>query len=58
MSALNNDITPRFLRHTSLLSVANFDEENLTKIFTTILNFSFENHPESKNTIYILKNSI
>lgn len=26
MAALNNDITPRFLRHANILSVANFDE--------------------------------
>lgn len=26
MAALNNDITPRFLRHTNILSVASFDE--------------------------------
>lgn len=44
MASLNNDITPRFLRHNNILSIANFDEENLTKIFTTILSFSFEGH--------------
>jgi hypothetical protein len=58
MAALNNDITPRFLRHTTILSVANFDEENLTKIFSTILSFSFEGHAEHKNIGLILKNSI
>lgn len=26
MAALNNDITPRLLRHTTILSIANFDE--------------------------------
>ena len=58
MSALNNDVTPRFLRHSHLLSVANFDEENLSTIFTTILSYSFEGHPEMKNIGNILKNSI
>lgn len=41
MAALNNDVSPRFLRHSQLLSVANFDEDNLYRIFSTILGFSF-----------------
>ena len=45
MAAINNDITPRFLRHVSLLSVTNFDEETLTRIFTTIFTISFQGHP-------------
>jgi hypothetical protein len=44
MGSLNNDITPRFLRHANIVSVTNFDEETLTRIFTTILNLSFYNH--------------
>lgn len=44
MAALNNDITPRFLRHSTILSIANFEEESLGRIFTTILGFSFEGH--------------
>lgn len=44
MTARNIEVTPRFMRHVNLLSITNFDEENLNKIFSTILNFSFENH--------------
>lgn len=58
MASLNNAITPRFLRHINLLSVANFDEDTLLRIFTTILGISFEGHPESKNMVTVLKNSI
>lgn len=45
MAATNNDITPRLLRHINLISVTNFDEDTLTRIFTTILNISFQGHP-------------
>ena len=45
MASLNNSISPRFLRHVNLLSIANFDEDNLFRIFTTILGISFEGHP-------------
>ena len=58
MASLNNAITPRFLRHLNLLSVANFDEDTLVRIFSTILNLSFEGHPENKNMSVLLKNSI
>jgi dynein heavy chain len=58
MANQNNDITPRFLRHVNLLSIANFDEETLIRIFTTILNISFEGHPEQKHSLAILKNCI
>lgn len=44
MTARSIEVTPRFMRHVNLLSITNFDEENLNKIFSTILNFSFENH--------------
>lgn len=44
MSALNNDITPRFLRHNTLLSIANFDDDTLHRIFSTLLSISFEGH--------------
>lgn len=55
MAAINNNITPRFLRHTSILSVTNFDEDTLTRIFTTILTISFQAHPEQKQIGTLLK---
>ena len=58
MASQNNAITPRFLRHLNLISIANFDEDNLLKIFSTLLNISFEGHPENKNITTLLKNSI
>ena len=30
-------ITPRFLRHTNLISIANFDDDVMIKIFSSIL---------------------
>jgi len=58
MAATNNDITPRFLRHSNLISVTNFDEETLTRIFTTILMISFQGHSEQKQISTLLKYSI
>lgn len=55
MAAINNDITPRFLRHLNVISVTNFDEDTLTRIFTTILMISFHNHPEQKGIPTMLK---
>ena len=55
MAAINNDITPRFLRHLNVISVTNFDEETLTRIFTTILMISFHNHSEQKQIPTMLK---
>jgi len=55
MSSLNNDITPRLLRHMNIISVTNFDEDTLTRIFTTILTISFQHHPEQKNIGTLLK---
>ena len=34
-------ITPRFQRHFNLISFANFEEENLKKIFSNILKWYF-----------------
>jgi dynein heavy chain len=36
-------ITPRFLRHLNLISVAEFNDDTLNKIFTTILGIYFKN---------------
>ena len=58
MSALNNDVTPRFLRHINLIAIANFDDDTLIRIFSTILSISFSGHSEHKNIMNILKNSI
>lgn len=58
MAAINNNITPRFLRHTVILSVTNFDEDTLTRIFTTILTISFQGHPEQKQINTLLKHCI
>jgi dynein heavy chain, axonemal len=58
MAAINNTITPRFLRHTTILSVTNFDEDTLTRIFTTILTISFQGHPEQRQIGALLKHCI
>ena len=34
-------ITPRMLRHLNLLSIAEFDEDTLTRIFGTLLHIYF-----------------
>lgn len=36
-------ITPRFLRHLSMISLASFDDESLNRIFGTILHWFFSN---------------
>lgn len=35
-------ITPRILRHYSLISLANFDDETISRIFGTILDWYFK----------------
>lgn len=55
MAAVNNDVTPRFLRHSRLVSVTNFDEDTLTRIFGTLLTLSFQGHPEQKQMSTLLK---
>ncbi len=34
-------ITPRFLRHVNLIALANFDDDVMIKIFSTILQWFF-----------------
>lgn len=55
MSVTNNDITPRFLRHSNIVSITNFDEDTLTRIFSTIFTISFQNHSELKQIGTLLK---
>lgn len=38
-------LSPRFLRHCSLLSITVFDDETLQRIFLPLLTTSFKNHP-------------
>lgn len=37
-------ITPRLLRHLSLIAIAEFDDDTLNRIFGTILRYYFHNN--------------
>jgi len=36
-----NPVTPRFLRHFNVISVATFGDDTMTRIFSSIVNFYF-----------------
>lgn len=38
-----NDITDRFTRHMNVISIADFDDNTLTKIFSSICDWHFSN---------------
>ncbi len=38
-----NDITSRFTRHMNVISIDEFDDNNLTKIFASITDWHFNN---------------
>jgi dynein heavy chain, axonemal len=42
-------VTPRLLRHLSMISIAEFDDDTLNRIFGTILRFYFANNQFSSD---------
>ncbi|XP_015752501.1 PREDICTED: dynein heavy chain 12, axonemal-like [Acropora digitifera] len=46
-----NPITPRFLRHFNVVSVATFGDDTMQRIFSTIVNYYFRNN-EFPNEVY------
>ncbi|RMX38335.1 hypothetical protein pdam_00005508 [Pocillopora damicornis] len=48
-----NPVTPRFLRHFNVVSVATFGDDTMQRIFSTIVNFYFRNN-EFPNDVYAM----
>lgn len=44
-------ITPRMLRHLNLISIAEFDDDTLNRIFNTILHIFFSNNKFNQDII-------
>ncbi|XP_020624937.1 dynein heavy chain 12, axonemal-like [Orbicella faveolata] len=52
-----NPITPRFLRHFNVISVATFGDDTMTRIFSSIVNFYFRSN-EFPNDVYTMGSMI
>ncbi|XP_046853911.1 dynein axonemal heavy chain 7-like isoform X3 [Xenia sp. Carnegie-2017] len=52
-----NPITPRFVRHFNIISVAQFNDDTMTKIFSSVVSFYFKNN-QFPNDIYALGSQI
>lgn len=50
-----NSVTNRYLRHFSVVSVAQFDNENLTVIFSTLVDWWMKNNNYQQNVTKLSK---
>lgn len=46
-----NPITPRFIRHFNIITVNDFDDNTMTRIFSNIINFSLKASIHNKITL-------
>ena len=53
-----NSVTPRLLRHFNLISIASFNDQTLSRIFSTILDWHFKSNSFAHDIVHMTSNIV